>query len=260
MLGTLIVGALVYILISRTSPEGGREHHTPTNVYVVTAGAMSLLIAFTMSLTYAQYSNAQTAATQEANAVIAMSRAATFMKPTVRDSLRNELVCYGQAVMTDEWDSMRNGHVESTQAVSTSLRQMDDTLLANVDAAGTGLSMWESANEQRATAREQRLSLAGEVVPPILWLLLIFGSLITLGSLLVFADSSKPAWGHALVIIGPLFVASAALVVIYFFDHPYADTPGAVQPGAMGASISQITTEKIEGVPLPSCVRLTGAP
>jgi hypothetical protein len=53
---TLIVGSLAYLIVARHSPEGGRGDRTPTNVYLVTGGAMSLLIAFTLSLTFLQYS------------------------------------------------------------------------------------------------------------------------------------------------------------------------------------------------------------
>lgn len=253
VLAALAVGSLLYVTIARRSPEGGREDRTPTNVYAVTAGAMSLLIAFTMSMAFSQYSTAQQSVQQEAGALLAMSRAATFMKPEVRDPLRDQLVCYAQAVIDDEWASMREGRVDSAPAVSRSLATMDGILAAGMDAAGPGLSMWESANVQRSNAREERLHLAGDLVPPILWLLLIFGSLITLGSLFVYADRAKPAWGHALVIIGPLFVASAALVVIAFFDHPYEATAGAVTPQPIEKMLYSISNERIGDIPLPTC-------
>ncbi len=46
------MGSAAYILVARRSPEGGRGERTPTSVYAVTAGAMSLLIAFTLSLRF----------------------------------------------------------------------------------------------------------------------------------------------------------------------------------------------------------------
>ena len=260
VVGTLVLGSVVYIVIARRAPEGGRGDRTPTNVYAVTAGAMSLLIAFTMSMAFGQYSQAQQAAQQEADAVIALSRASTFMEPTVRDALRNQLVCYGQDVITLEWPSMRSGSQDSAPEASQTLWHMDSIIAANMSAAGPGLGMWESATQARSTAREQRLLLAGAVVPPLLWFLLIFGSLITIGSLFVFADRTKPAWGHILVVIGPLFVASAALVVIAFFDHQYADAAGGVTSRAMEKTMYILTHEKMGNIPLPSCPTDDGQP
>lgn len=250
---TLLVGSLLYVFAAKYSPEGGRGEQTPTNVYVVTGGAMSLLIAFTMSMTFSQYLDAQQAAQQEAEAVAAMSRAATFMDASVRDPLRDQLVCYSQQVIGAEWEWMREGHTTVLPAVTDTLQRMDSVLAANVASAGPALQIWEDANQQRHAAHLERLQAAGNGVPPIMWLLLIFGSVITVGSLFVYADRSKPAWGHALVIIGPLFVAAAALVVIAFFDHPYAETPGAIPPAAMQTTLDNLTHDQIANVPLPSC-------
>lgn len=250
---TLVLGSLLYVLVARYSPEGGRGERTPTNVYVVTGGAMSLLIAFTMSITFSQYISAQQAAQAEAEAVSSMSRAATFMAPSVRDPLRDHLACYAQEVISDEWPAMQTGDIAVARSVRRTLDSMDGILAQQPTAAGPGLAMWESANEVRHAAHVQRLQAAANSVPPILWLLLIFGSIITVGSLFVYADRSKPAWGHALVIIGPLFVASAALVVIAFFDHPYATTPGAIRPDSMAATLEILTHSRLGDIPVASC-------
>lgn len=253
VVATLVVGSILYVIAARRSPEGGREHRTPTSVYAVTAGAMSLLIAFTMSLTFQQYSQAQTAAAQDAEAVVSMSRAAMLMPAKVRDPLRDQLACYAEEVIKVSWPAMRRGETSLQPAPKHTLAVMDGILAKNVAIAGPGLSSWESANTARVQAHMQMMGIAGNGVPPILWMLLIIGSLITVGSLVVYADRSKPAWGHVLVIVGPLFVASAALVVIAFFDHPYADTPGAVTSSAMETTLTRLTGDRIPGVPLARC-------
>jgi len=249
----LLAGSLLYVFLSRFNPAGGLGDRTPTNVYAVTAGAMSLLIAFTMSLTFGQYLSAQQSSQQEAGAVLSMSRAATFMPAEVRDPLRDQLVCYAQQVIDVEWPSMRDGDPIPTPEIRKTLEVMDGIVAANADMTGEGLGMWEGANTQRWVAHLQRLNIAGDSVPIILWLLLIFGSLITIGSLFIFADPQKPAWAHVLVIIGPLFVASAAIVVIAFFDHPYANMPGGVTPSAMEVTLRALTLDPIGNIPLPSC-------
>lgn len=252
---TLIVGSAIFILLSRFSPHGGREDKTPTSVYAVTAGAMSLLIAFTLSLTFTQYLSAQQAASQEADAIISMSRAATFMAPEVRDPLRDQLVCYAQQTIDLEWPALRNHDVTMLPQLRQTLNTMDGILATHVTAAGPGLSLWEGANEQRLNAHVQILQAADDNVPPILWLLLVAGSIITIGSLFVYADRGKPSWGHALVVIGPLFIASAALVVIAFFDHPFENTPGAIKPVAMELALDRLTHDRIADIPLPVCLK-----
>lgn len=253
VLVTIVVGALAYAIAARFSPEGGREGSTPTGVYAVTAGAMSLLIAFTMSLTYGQYNQAGSAAAQDAEGVMAMSRATMVMEPGIRDALRDQLACYAEEVINVAWPAMRNGETNLQPAVGKTLATIDGIVAADPAAMGSGTSSFMGANQSRMSAHINMMELAGNDVPPILWMLLIVGSAITIGSLVVYADRSKPAWGHVVVIIGPLFVASAALVVIAFFDHPYADTPGAVSPQAMQNTLVRLTHDRIPGVPLARC-------
>lgn len=253
VVGTIVLGSGLFILFARRSPEGGREDRTPTNVYAVTAGAMSLLIAFTMSMTFDNYSGAQRATHQEAGQLLAMSRAATFMPAPTRDALRDQLVCYIDAVAQDEWPSMRRGSSTAVPSVRDIVSKMDAILAQNPTLAGPGVSLWENANTDRSDARIERLLLAKSFVPPLLWVLLILGSIITIGSLFVVADRSKPGWGHALVIVGPLFIASTALVVIAFFSHPYEATPGGVSPEPLLFAKNVITTEHMGDVPVARC-------
>lgn len=251
---TLVVGSILYVLAARRSPAGGRENRLPTSVYAVTAGAISLLIAFTMSLTFQQYTQAQSAAAQDAEGVMAMSRAALLMPPSVRDPLRNQLACYAEEVIKVSWPAMRQGETALQPAPKKTLAVMDGIIANNVDTiGGPALTTWSTANSARMQAHMQMMVIAGTGVPPILWLLLIIGSLITIGSLVVYADRSKPAWAHVVVIVGPLFAASAALVVIAFFDHPYADSPGAVGSTAMELTLTRLTEDRIPGVPVARC-------
>jgi hypothetical protein len=141
VLATLVLGSVLYVVLARTSPEGGRGERTPTSVYAVTAGAMSLLIAFTLSLTFEQYLSAQQAAAADAEAVMSMSRAATVMDPKVGTPLRDELVCYASEVINVSWPAMRNGETTLQKPVMKTLGNMDSLIAENATAAGPGLGL-----------------------------------------------------------------------------------------------------------------------
>lgn len=254
VLGSVIVGCLLFVLAGRRSPEGSLSHLFPANIATLTTGAVTFLIAITISAAFTGYKAAQTAAQEEATAVLAMSRAAMFMEPALRDELRNELACYAQAVIDVEWPSMQDGQTRATEAVSDTIVATDLLLVKDPSRAQEGLSVWEAANEQRSSARVARLLEAGTAIPPLLWALLIIGSLISVGSLLVFADRSKPGWAHVVLVLGPLFVSVAALVVIAFFDKPYGDSPGAIAPSAMHDTLVAMTAqERGDGLPPARC-------
>lgn len=259
----MAVGGFLIWWVSKKSPEGSLADRIPTNVYAVTAGAMSLLAAFTFSAAFAEYTNAQQAVRAESSAILQMYRATTFMEQPLQTSLRNDLLCYAQLVSTVEWNALAAGDTSPQGPVQETMMAMDDAIATKdgVKQAGNGFSVWETGNTNLAAAREQRYAAADWNVPPIVYILIIVGSLITITSLFTFADRTKPGWGHVLVIIGPMFVAVASLVVIMFFDSPFIETPGSVTPAPILDTVQYIQEDlESRGLdPNPSCPTDTGS-
>lgn len=238
----MAIGGFVIWFVSRKSPEGSLADKIPSNIYAVTAGAMTLLMSFTFAAAFTQYTNAQQAVREEASAILQMYRATTFIAEPLQSELRNDLLCYATLVSTVEWDDLSSGEIDLSGPVQQTMIAMDNAIASpeGQKLAGSGLSIWETGNTNLATAREQRFSVVDWDVPPIIYFVLIVGSLLTIASLFAFADRSKPGWGHVAFIIGPVFVAVAALVVIVFLDSPFIQTPGAVTPEAIEQTIEYI--------------------
>lgn len=241
----MLVGGLVMWAASRKSPEGSLADRIPTNVYAVTAGAMTLLISFTFSAAFTQYSSAQQAVRAEGSAILQMYRATSFIEEPLQSQLRNDLLCYATLVSTVEWEELSQGNIDLLGPVQQTMIAMDNAISSKEGQklAGTGLSIWETGNTNLATAREQRFAVVDWNIPPIIYFILIFGSLLTIASLFTFADRTKPGWGHAVLIIGPIFVAVGALVVIVFLDSPFIQTPGSVTPAPITQTIEYIQSD-----------------
>jgi len=253
----MVVGGLVMWVASRKSPEGSLADRIPTNVYAVTAGAMTLLLSFTFSAAFTQYSSAQQAVRSEASAILQMYRAASFIEEPLQSQLRGDLLCYATLVSTVEWEELSQGNIDLLGPVQQTMIAMDNAISSKEGQrlAGGGLSIWETGNTNLATAREQRFAVVDWDVPPIIYFILIFGSLLTIISLFAFADRSKPGWGHAALIVGPIFVAVGALVVILFLDSPFIQTPGSVTPEPILQTIEFIESdlESRGENPRPTC-------
>lgn len=241
----MTVGAVFIWLVSRKSPEGSLADRIPTNVYAVTAGAMTLLTAFTFSAAFAQYTSAQQAVRAEASAILQMYRATSFIGEPLQTDLRSDLLCYATLVSTVEWQELSDGEVNLQGPVQRTMIAMDNAIATpeGQKLAGSGLSIWETGNSNLATAREQRFAVVDWDIPPIVYFVLIVGSMLTLTSLFVYADKTKPGWGHAALIVGPVFVAIASLVVIIFLDSPFIETPGAVTPQPIIETIDFIESD-----------------
>jgi hypothetical protein len=228
----LLVSAGLIWAVSRKSPEGSLADRIPTNVYTVTTAAMTLLMGFTFAAAFAQYSAAQQAVRAESSAILQMYRATAFIEDPLQTELRNDLLCYATLVSTQEWDELSAGKVDLQGPVQQTMIAMDNAISSpeGQKLAGSGLSIWETGNTNLATAREQRFAVVDWDVPPLIYFVLIVGSLLTIASLFAYADRAKPGWGHVVLIVGPVFVAVSALVVIGFLDSPFIQTPGAVTP------------------------------
>lgn len=257
IVAAMVAGGVLIWAVSRKSPEGSLADRIPTNVYAVTAGAMTLLTAFTFSAAFAQYTSAQEAVRQEASAILQMYRSTGFIAEPLQGTLRSDLLCYAALVATKEWDDLGRGVLNMQGPVQKTMIAMDNAISTpeGQKLAGNGLSIWESGNASLAAAREQRFAVADWDVPPLLYFVLILGSILTLASLFAFADSSKPGWGHAVLIIGPIFVAVAGLVVILFLDSPFIQTPGSVTPEPIIETVEYIQADlKSRGLDsMPAC-------
>ena len=245
-------GAMAFA--AHRAPEGSRSDRTPTNLYAVTAGAMSLLVAFTFSAAFTQYTNVQAAMHSEAASLAGMYRASKFMEQPLRTEIQSQIRCYIHGVDSMEWRQMAAAEtVAPGNEVEAALMKMDDLLAtpAGQQQAGVGLDMFETATSARATSRQTRLAAATWSVPPIVYIMILIGSIITIGSLFMYADRAKPKWGNALVVIGPVFVLVAAFLVTWFFDHPFVNAPGALTTAPYLTTLDYIEYDLAQQGPLP---------
>lgn len=253
----VMVGFAVFAgLVSRRSPEGSLADKTPTSIYAVTSGAISLLIAFTISMAFTQYTNAQNATHSEAAAILQLYRAALFMDEPLAMELKHDVLCYAQLVVDQEWAALAEGDTNPNDDAQRTLGAMDRRISTKqgTNQAGAGLSSWNTSNLNLITARGERYAVATWDVPPLVYVMIILGSLVTIGSLFVYADRTKPGWGHSITFIGPVFVFIAGLVVIIFLDQPFVNTPGGLQPTAIQMSIDYIEQDLgIDGLSGPTC-------
>jgi hypothetical protein len=111
VLGAATLAGLAFVFLDRTAakpfvPEAARG--APT--LIVAGAAFSVVLAFVTLAAFQTYNSAKLGALTEADAVLTMARSAALYPPSQRDELRADFVCYGRAVVHQEWPAMRNGH------------------------------------------------------------------------------------------------------------------------------------------------------
>lgn len=238
VLGAAALAGLLFVFLDRVAkkpivPEAARGGPT----LIVSGTLFAVLLAFVTLAAFQTYNGAKMGAQTEAAAVLDMTRTAALFPPSQRDQLRADFICYGRAVIDQEWPAMRNGH---------SSPLVDDWIAAY--RAEFGRLDLRSPREQlsfqdlltlantRTTGRQQRLSQDTPSVPTPLWLALIVGGCIVVALQLSLAGSGVRA--HAALVAGLAALVAAGLLIIYVLDHPYKTHTGGIKPSAMRHSLA----------------------
>jgi hypothetical protein len=239
-LGAGALAGLAFAFLDRKAAkpfvaEGARGGPT----VIVTGTLFAVVLAFVTLASFQTYQGARTGSATEADAVLDMARTANLFPPAQRDQLRSDFVCYGRAVVDQEWPAMRSGH---------SSPLVDQWIGVYREAFGTVevQSLREQAGFQdlltqagnRTVGRQQRLSVATPAVPTQLWLALVLGGCVAVGVQLCLAGSRVRI--HALMVAGLTSLIVAGLLVVFFLDHPYQSGTGGIQPSAMRRTLVMI--------------------
>jgi hypothetical protein len=215
-------------------------------IFAFLGTAFAVLLAFVVLEAFQSFNDAKTGAEEEAIAIVQLSRTADFFPPEERDPLEGTLICYGQAVVHEEWPAMRNGDRSPivqgwVTRIDESLRHMNPQTPAQEAAF---LQLLEQ-QDKRIDARRARLSEANRELPAPAWFVLGLGAIVTVGFALFFADRRE-----LFVVQGSLIAAIAALVVsglllVWFLDHPYENRAGSIKPDEMERQLVIVEAEQV---------------
>ena len=219
--------------------------------------AFAILLGFVVLHAYDSYNEAKRGAEQEAQAVLELSRTAAAFTPEEHARLEGALVCYGRAVIEQGWPTMRDGGEGSPVVTEWGRRFRERAFDLNVRSVIHQEAFRQLLLEQdsRIEGRRIRLAEAVRVTPPPLWFVLILGAALTVGWIVLGADQRGSFLVQASAVASVAAMATAALLLVWFLDHPFEDEAGSIQAdrdggGAQGHGRSH--TRRASRRPLPA--------
>jgi protein-S-isoprenylcysteine O-methyltransferase Ste14 len=233
VVGVAALVGFVFVLLDRAVakplvPEAARGGPT----LIVTGTLFAVLLAFVTLAAFQTYNGAKTGAAAEADAVLVMARTANLFPPHQRDQLRADFVCYGRAVVDQEWPAMRAGHPSPVVDYWIgAYRALFGSLAVNSPREQLSFQDLLNRGNDRTVGRQQRLTQATPAVPTPLWVALVLGGCIAVALQLGLCGSGVRF--HAALVAGYAALVAAGLLVVYFLDHPYQPHTGGTQPSAM---------------------------
>lgn len=238
-LGAAAVAALLFALVHRRAGgplliDSGRGRPMVT----VTGTLFTVVLAFVILAAFGTYDGARAGAASEADSVLEMARTAALYPAPQRDRLRADFICYGRAVVSEEWPAMAHGRSDPLVDYWVGAYRAEFGRIS-LRSPRERLAFQELLNlaATRTTGRQQRLSDDTPTVPTPLWLALIFGACVTVLLHLGMADPRERLSVHAMMLAGLTSVVVAGLLIVYFLDHPYERHAGGIQPTAMRHSL-----------------------
>jgi Protein of unknown function (DUF4239) len=236
----VIAGLLV---VRRRAPAGGyfADSTRGAGVFSVLARGVAVLLAFVIFLALQTFRTAKEDAGEEAVATTQLYRTTALLAEPAGSELRGDLVCYGRAVVEDEWRTMTSGTESST--VQGWLDRMTSTVASispENEREATAYGEWFDQDAQRREGRRGRLAQAEPFVPSLLWAVLVLGALLVITYMMLFADPKERGPVQAFMVGGVTAVIVSGLVVVAFLDSPYGERAGSIHPSEMRRTLHLI--------------------
>jgi Protein of unknown function (DUF4239) len=231
------------LLVRRRAPVGGwfTDSSRSAGTLAVIGTMFSVMLAFVILLSLQSYQRAREGSSIEAIAISELHSVASVFQSPLRDRLHGELVCYGRAVIDDEWPAMRNGR--SSDLVQSWIDKLGQDF-ATAEPRGareeTAYAQWFDEQARRRDGRRERLAEATPFVPFPLWFVLGLGASLTLAYMVAQADRREGLFIQAIPIGFVSALATAGLLIVFSLDHPYTNESGSIAPTEMRQTLTII--------------------
>jgi hypothetical protein len=237
--------------VRRRAPAGSRfaDSDRASGVFGVIATGYSVLLGFLIFLAFTAYDESRQAAEQEAVLVAQQVETAQFLPETVSADLTGELICYARSVVGVEWDALQDQTLADdlnpwAEALYRTIRDVEPT----TNAEQSAYDRWMDLTLDREQARRDRIHVASGLIPSPLWVVLVAVSLVVVTYLLFMADPDELAVSQALMAGGVMAVITLLLLLLAFFNRPYQDGIGGLEPTSMERTLRVLDEVVAEGL------------
>jgi hypothetical protein len=235
--------------VQRLVPYEKREQHNDVAgfLYAVVGVIFAVLLALLVIAVWEQYQRANETVESEANAVAEIAWLAHRLPEPEHHVLQEDARSYAQVVVDQEWPLMEQG-LGGAQSLPegwdliddmrATLQEIEPSTAAEQELYAEGLDQIERLND----ARRMRIVAAKEGLPGVLWAVLVFGGVVTVGFTYLFG--MRNSWAHRLMVMSLTAVIALVLFTIWAMEDPFSG--GArLEPSAFELILERFETSKL---------------
>ena len=246
LIGVVVVSVVVLLavaglaVVQRLVPLPLRQSHNDATgtIFAALYVMFGVTMGFSLLLVWQQYDASQRLAETEAAHVEALYQLAGGLPEPERGQLRDLAASYARVVVEEEWPLMAQGRTspraeELAAELRSSIRDFQPRTEAEQALQSEGLTQVGDLDEVRAL----RLLEVREGFPPILWVVLVVGSTITVTFTYLFG--METIWLHRLAVAALTVVVSLILYTVSVLEYPFNDR-AQVRPEAFEVVLTEI--------------------
>jgi Protein of unknown function (DUF4239) len=221
----MAVGGLV--LVQRLYSTDQRKQHNDVAgfIYAVLGVAYAVLLGLVLIAVWEKWEAAETLTADEANELAGIFWYAHALPQPEGRHIQELVRSYERVVVEEEWPLMAQGR-SSPKAWDT-LDELRATILGlkpTTDAKQMGYDQMRYEEilvqlHELGSARRERLLAAEQGLPPILWVVLILGGVITVGFTYLFGLNNTLV--HLLMVAALALIISMSLFTVAALDYPF---------------------------------------
>jgi hypothetical protein len=219
------VGGL--LLVQRLfSTDSRRQHNEVAGfIYAVLGVAYAVLLGLMLIAVWEKWNAAEATTTDEANELAGIFWFAHALPQPEGRHIQELVRSYAQVVVEEEWPLMAQG--KSSPEAWATLDELRGTILGlkppkGAQQMGYDQMRYNEMLEQLhdlGNARRERLLVAEQGLPTILWIVLILGGAITVCFTYLFGLDST--WVHLLMVGALALIISLSLFTVAALDYPF---------------------------------------
>lgn len=220
----IVCSALVFrALLERVWPLANRREHNDIIGWQlgILGTTYAVILGFMLYAVWTNFGLAEVNAEAEANAAVNIYRLADGLPLQQRDAIKSAVRSYVDVVLNKDWPDMAHGDPSALESHSIN-QKMWQILMTVKTATPEQLTAEDHAlYELSALAEHRRVRLlqCNSRLPKVLWLVLVFGGIVTILSSCLFGASSKRLHNIQLVFFSLL--VALVLIAIADIDRPF---------------------------------------
>ena len=228
----MLVAVVGLEAVRRAVPATLRQEHNDVAgfIYAVVGVVYAVLLALVVIAVWEQHEAAGATVGSEANELAEVFWLADRLPDPEDQQLQDLARSYARVVVEEEWSLMEQGRSSPRAwALLDEMRLAVQDLRVRTPADQVLFQEGLDRMHELADARRTRLVEADEGIPVVLWVVLVFGGIVTVGFTYLFGLENT--WSHRLMVAAVAGVIALVLFTIGSLEYPFSGGT-TIDPGA----------------------------